>query len=141
VLVALVALMGSACDRTSDRASTSPHPPSAVPGEGATRGGEGDQGGETEGQDADRIDRHGVAARTGPVLHEPTPGWRGATLFGRANDWEPATAADPSAPYVYVLTTRYSGKGPLPCASCDIPAMAFRASSDGGRTFGLVRYL
>ncbi len=119
-----------------------PHPsPSAEPSEGATRGGEGDQGGETEGQDADRIDRHGVAARTGPVRHDPTPGWRGATLFGRANDWEPATAADPSAPYVYVLTTRYSGKGPLPCASCDLPAMAFRASSDGGRTFGPVRYL
>ena len=32
-------------------------------------------------------------------------------------------------------------QGPLPCASCDIPAMAFRASSDGGRTFGPVRYL
>ena len=141
-LIALLTLFGSACDRTADRASTSPHPsPSAEPSEGATRGGEGDQEGETEGQDADRIDRHGVAARTGPVRHEPTPGWRGATLFGRANDWEPATAADPSAPYVYVLTTRYSGKGPLPCASCDIPAMAFRASSDGGRTFGPVRYL
>jgi hypothetical protein len=147
-LIALLTLFGSACDRTADRASTAPHPsPSAEPTEGATRGGESDQGeesdqaGETEGLDADRIDRQGVADRTGPVHHEATPGWRGATLFGRANDWEPATAADPSAPYVYVLTTRYSGKGPLPCASCDIPAMALRASSDGGRTFGPVRYL
>ena len=81
------------------------------------------------------------AARTGPVVREPAAGWRGAQLFGSANDWEPATAADPSAPYVYVLTTRYSGKGPLPCAHCDLPAMAFRASADGGRTFGPVRYL
>jgi hypothetical protein len=97
-LIALLLLFGSACDRTTDHASTSQHPsPSAEPSEGATRGGEGDQEGETEGQDADRIDRHGVAARTGPVRRLPTPGWRGATLFGRANDWEPATAADPSA--------------------------------------------
>ncbi|MGZ6543750.1 MAG: hypothetical protein ACXVEI_00385, partial [Actinomycetota bacterium] len=80
VLIALLTLFGSACDRTDDRASTSPHPsPSAEPSEGATRGGSGEQGGETEGQDADRIDRHGVAAHTGPVRHEPTPGWRGAT--------------------------------------------------------------
>ncbi len=74
-------------------------------------------------------------------MRAPASGWRGAQLFGHANDWEPATAADPSAPYVYVLTTRYSGKGPLPCPDCDLPAMAFRASADGGRTFGPVRYL
>ena len=57
------------------------------------------QEGETEGQDADRIDRHGGrrSDRSGPSR----PGARLATarqLFGRANDWEPATAADPSAP-------------------------------------------
>lgn len=145
-LIGLLVLSGSACQRTVDRATTSPHAsPSAEPGEGAARGGEGDHEGEgeegEEGDDADRIDRPGVAERTGPLRHDPTAGWRGAELFGRANDWEPATAADPSAPYVYVLTTRYSGKGPLPCASCDLPAMAFRISSDGGRTFGPVRYL
>lgn len=136
-------LSGSACQRAVERPTTPPHPSSsAEPSEGATRSGEGDQGGESEGEgEADRVDRHGVAVRTGPIRHEPTAGWRGAELFGRANDWEPATAADPSAPYVYLLTTRYSGKGPLPCASCDLPAMAFRASSDGGRTFGPVRYL
>lgn len=134
-LVALVvlALVGSACQRTADRAAGSSRAAaSAEPPEGAGREG---------GTDADRIDRQGVAARTGPVRRTPAAGWRGARLFGRANDWEPAAAADPSAPYVYVLTTRYSGKGPLACADCDLPAMAFRVSSDGGRTFGAVRYL
>ena len=105
------------------------------------RGGDIQAEGEDEGEDQDRIDRVGVAARTGPVARAPAAGWRGARLFGDANDWEPATAADASAPYVYVLTTRYSGKGPLPCADCDLPAMAFRVSADGGRTFGPVRYL
>jgi hypothetical protein len=142
-LIGLLVLSGTACQRTADRAATSPHPsPSAEPGQGATRRGEGDRAGESEGDgDADRIDRHGTGRRTGPVRREQTAGWQGAELFGRGNDWEPATAADPSAPYVYVLTTRYSGKGPLACHTCDLPDMAFRASSDGGRTFGPVRYL
>ena len=125
----------SACDRTADRASTASHPsPSAEPTEGATRGGEGDRSGEsdregeTEGQDADRIDRPGSPTYGSGPSASRRPAGAARQLFGRANDWEPATAADPSAPYVYVLTTRYSGKGPLPCASCDIPAMAFRAS-------------
>ena len=137
-LLGLLVVFGSACRPGVDRA-TNPQYPSAGPSEGATGGGEGDHRG-SEG-DADRIDREGAAVRTGPLHHDPTTGWRGAQLFGHANDWEPATAADPSAPYVYVLTTRYSGRGPLPCHSCDLPAMALRVSSDGGRTFGPVRYL
>ncbi|MGZ5301722.1 MAG: sialidase family protein [Actinomycetota bacterium] len=140
-LIGLLALSGSACQRGVDRAAISPHAsPSAELEEDAAGGGDGDHEREGDG-DADRIDRRGVAARTGPVRHDPTAGWRGAKLFGRANDWEPATAADRADPYVYVLTTRYSGKGPLPCPSCDLPAMAYRVSSDGGRTFGPVRYL
>jgi hypothetical protein len=118
--------------------------------EGAVRDGESGSESESESEsvsegegddDGDRIDRQGVAERTGPVRRDPAAGWRGAEIFGRGNDLEPATAADPSAPFVYVLTTRYSGRGPLPCPDCDLPAMAFRASSDGGRTFGPVRYL
>jgi hypothetical protein len=89
----------------------------------------------------DRIDRVGVAPVTGPTRSEPAPGWAGSVLFGSGNDWEPATAADPGAPYVYILTTRYSGPGQLPCARCDIPAIALKVSSDGGSTFGSVSYL
>jgi hypothetical protein len=143
----LFAMVAAACQGGGSTASrVDPASDASSPSEGPIRGGdagEGEgEGGEAEGdEDEDRIDRAGVAARTGPVVHEHVAGWRGAQLFGNANDWEPATAADPSAPYVYILTTRYSGKGPLPCADCDLPAMAFRASADGGRTFGPVRYL
>jgi hypothetical protein len=141
IVLGAAGCQGGAARTSADRASST-----ITPSEGLLRGGDAEEGegeeGEAEGgEDEDRIDRAGVAARTGPVVREPAVGWRGAQLFGSANDWEPATAADPSAPYVYVLTTRYSGKGPLPCAHCDLPAMAFRASADGGRTFGPVRYL
>ena len=50
-------------------------------------------------------------------------------------------AADPSAPYVYMVTTRYSGPGPLPCPNCDVPSIALKISSDGGATFGAVSFL
>jgi hypothetical protein len=133
-LLSLVVVLGVACQRPGNHVVT-PRPTASV----EPSGGEGRGGGEE--QDADRIDRVGVAVPTGPVRRDPAPGWRGARLFGRANDWEPATAADPSAPYVYALTTRYSGNGPLPCPTCDLPAMAYRVSSNGGRTFGPVRYL
>jgi hypothetical protein len=134
VLVVPLALLAASCQRTSDRAAPSPGATTAVePSNGADRGGESGDG--------DRIDRVGVAAPTGPILRDPSPGWNGAQIFGAGNDWEPATAADPSAPYVYILTTRYTGKGPLPCTDCDLPAMAFRVSSDGGATFGPVSYL
>ncbi len=85
---------------------------------------------------AERVLRTGVAPRTGPIRASPAPGWAGEQIFGNGNDWEPATAADPSAPYVYMLATRYSGPGPLPCERCDIPAIALKVSSDGGMTFG-----
>ena len=135
-LVLPLALFGTACQRTTDHATPSRDATTSVePSDGADRGGEGESG------DADRVDRVGVAARTGPIRRDPSPGWNGAQIFGAGNDWEPATAADPSAPYVYILTTRYSGKGPLPCTDCDLPAMAFRVSSDGGATFGPVSYL
>ena len=139
----LLVLTGPACERGPERAAApSVTSSQASPSEGGSRGGEAEEGeAEEEGEDADRIDRDGVAMRTGRIRRDPAQGWGGTQIFGGGNDWEPATAADPSAPYVYVLTTRYSGKGPLPCASCDLPAMAFRVSSDGGRTFGPVRYL
>lgn len=97
-------------------------------------------GEEGEGE-ADRIERTGLAPRTGPIHRKPPAGWAGERLFGNGNDWEPAVATDPSAPYVYMITTRYSGHGPLPCERCDIPAIALKVSADGGQTFGPVSYM
>ena len=44
-----------------------------------------------------------VAATTAPAT-----GWVGSkVLNSTADDWEPAVATDPKAPYIYLLTTRY----------------------------------
>ena len=42
-----------------------------------------------------------------PIVAAAAPGWAGEQLMNVAtDDWEPAIAADPSAPFVYLLTTR-----------------------------------
>jgi hypothetical protein len=66
----------------------------------------------------------------------PAAGWAGEFVVNKkADDWEPAVAADPNAPYVYVVTTRYgAGK---PCkGNCPDPWMALTVSNDGGKTWG-----
>ena len=51
------------------------------------------------------------------------------------DDWEPAVAADPKDPYVYLITTRYGE--PKTCSShCPTPWIAMMTSTNGGRTFG-----
>ena len=71
----------------------------------------------------------------------PTPGWAGERLVNNTgNDWEPAIAADPSAPFVYLLHNRYGG--PDACArGCPDPAMILHVSKDGGKTWRPERYL
>ena len=69
------------------------------------------------------------------------PGWTGEQRFGSKtnDDWEPAVAADPKDPYVYILTTRYGGR--KACQACPDPALILRVSSDGGATFGADRFI
>src|SRR5262245_46365561 len=76
-----------------------------------------------------------------PLQGSPTPGWAGERLVNRTgNDWEPAIASDPNAPYVYLLHNRYGG--PDACAhGCPDPAMILHVSKDGGRTWRPERYL
>ena len=78
--------------------------------------------------------------QTGALALDPAPGWAGEhVLNANADDWEPAIAADPNAPYVYVLATRYEAK---PCAgNCPTPWMALAISKDGGATWGKQRPL
>ncbi len=79
-----------------------------------------------------------AAARGASAGHA---GWTGEQLLGstKDDDWEPAVATDPVAPYVYVLTTRYSGK--KACSNCPNPALILKVSKDGGRTFGADQFL
>ncbi len=70
------------------------------------------------------------------IESRPAPGWNGARLLNdRTDDWEPAVAADPNAPFVYMLTTRYGA--PSTCAKhCPVPFIPLTISTDGGRSWG-----
>ncbi len=78
----------------------------------------------------------GRAGQPGPnVGVAAAPGWAGETpMDSVGDDWEPAIAADPNAPYVYVLTTRYGVPKPCP-GNCPTPWIALEVSSDAGATW------
>src|SRR5207247_6991030 len=75
-------------------------------------------------------------AKAAPTVRR-APGWVGSRLLNApTDDWEPAVATDPRAPFVYLLTTRY-GVDPPGCTShCPSPFIAITTSADGGSTFG-----
>ncbi len=79
----------------------------------------------------------GVASR---IPHRAAPGWTGEAVFDpNTDEWEPAVAADPKAPYVYMVATHFGAK---PCSgNCPVPWMALRTSKDGGKTFGKAQVL
>jgi len=61
-----------------------------------------------------------------PSVSLATSGFDSERVWGGGDDWEPAIAADPGAPYVYQMTTRYTST----------PAeIIFRRSVDGGTTW------
>jgi BNR repeat protein len=69
------------------------------------------------------------------IRGEPAPGWAGEELMNpRTDDWEPAIAADPNDPFVYLITTRYGEPKPCP-GNCPIPHIALEISKDGGKTW------
>jgi hypothetical protein len=68
-------------------------------------------------------------------------GWVGEVpIDTMVDDWEPAIAADPHAPYVYLLTTRYGTDKPCP-GNCPTPYIALVISQDGGATWSPSRPL
>lgn len=111
-----------------------------VPGEGEGRGGNPEAVEQLETTEK-RLDALAEARMDGTLAVDasslvtaPAAGWAGEYVVNkRADDWEPAVAADPNAPYVYVVTTRYGvGK---PCkGNCPDPWMALSVSKDGGST-------
>jgi BNR repeat-like domain len=69
---------------------------------------------------------------------EPAPGWVGSRVMNPAtDDWEPAVATDPSAPNVYILTTRYGARDCVP--HCPSPFIAMMISRDNGATWSAQR--
>ena len=64
-----------------------------------------------------------------------TAGWQGESIISSpatGDGWEPAIAADPSAPYVYTAWMQYSGPS---------ITISQRTSTDGGSTWGAVKPL
>ena len=77
----------------------------------------------------------GKAGKPFAVTVAAAAGWAGESLMDSfADDWEPAIAADPSAPWVYMLSTRYGTTKPCP-GNCPDPCIALEISSDGGATW------
>jgi len=81
--------------------------------------------------------RAGTLGRIGSIPLAPAAGWAGEQLFHpTADDWEPAIATDPNAPFVYILVTRYGVSPPGCQGPCPNPSLVLRRSTDGGVTFG-----
>jgi hypothetical protein len=114
---------------------------------GPARGGEGRELDDEQDSTLLRLDALGQARAAGrfgtpaPLTSRPAAGWSGERLLNPAtDDWEPAVAADPHAPYVYLLTTRYGETKPCP-GKCPTPFIVLAVSADGGATFGPQRPL
>lgn len=113
--------------------------------EGEARGGAAEVEEEEE-ETAERLEALAAAKAAGkfggkiPATTKPATGWVGSRVMNPAtDDWEPAVATDPSAPYVYILTTRY---GVRECGShCPSPFIAMMISSDNGATWSEQRPL
>jgi hypothetical protein len=162
VLAALVATVAVLVARsgTNERAQGGPSAtsPSEVgseePGELGEEPGEEGEEGEEEGHTgadeareqeestAERLEALDAAVADGsfgaaePFLATPAPGWSGEQVIdATVDDWEPAIAADPNDPFVYLLTTRYGTAKPCP-GNCPTPFISLTISKDGGMTWG-----
>ncbi len=144
VLVSVLALAGLTVltatrrSRPVDEAGIGPLPATEAPAEARAEGvAEAQEQTETT---SERLQALRNARRAGlfdaePVLGRAASGWVGERLFNQGtDDWEPAVAADPDAPYVYILATRYGVPKPCP-GNCPVPYIVIERSSDGGKTW------
>jgi hypothetical protein len=66
----------------------------------------------------------------------PAAGWAGEQVIDpNVDDWEPAVATDPRAPYIYLVTTRYGTEAPCK-PHCPSPYLTLTISSNNGATWG-----
>ena len=81
-----------------------------------------------------------VRTRAAAAAAAPAPGWAGERVADPVtDDWEPAIAADPGAPFVYLMTTHFGDK---PCpGNCPVPHISLHVSSNGGKTWAAQRPL
>jgi hypothetical protein len=147
ILVASLALVAACTSQGS------PSPPSSgssqEPARAGTEPAQGG-GGEAEEEGAELLERieafheaqeSGTAGVSARVASNPAPGWSGEQVVDRTtDDWEPAIAADPNDPYVYLLVTRIGEPKPCP-GNCPSAYMALKRSTDGGATWSAAKVL
>ena len=130
--------------RTSQPAANVDTGESAEPGEPEAEEAEG-RGGAAEAQEeAEQTEKrlealaeakaNGTFGRKVAATASPAPGWVGSKVLSSTfDDWEPAVATDPKAPYIYFLTTRYAARD---CGvHCPTPWIPLTVSKDGGATW------
>jgi hypothetical protein len=107
--------------------------------EGEERGG-AEEVEEEERETAERLEALAEAKAAGKfggkvaATANPATGWIGSRVMNAAtDDWEPAVATDPSAPNVYIVTTRYGARECAP--HCPTPFIAMMFSRDNGATW------
>jgi hypothetical protein len=77
----------------------------------------------------------GTAGVQEPITSDPAAGWTGeGVVDATKDDWEPAIAADPNGPYVYILVTRIGEPKPCP-GNCPPDFIGLQRSTDGGKTW------
>jgi hypothetical protein len=139
-LLILIALVTVAC--TGGPATTGSDRQGAV----GRAGSEQEPGGNGEAQEEsealqERIEAfeeakaNGTAGVKQRVTNNPAAGWTGERVVDPTkDDWEPAIAADPNGPYVYLLVTRIGEPKPCP-GNCPSAYMALERSTDEGATW------
>jgi hypothetical protein len=145
VLALVIAFLVLIWDRSDEPEPGNAQAPESLTGDVA-RGGEPEVEEELAEQTEQRLealdeaDARGVGWRVGSVNGTPAPGWVGEQVADpNGDDWEPAIAADPNAPYVYLLTTHFADK---PCpGNCPVPHLSLHVSPDGGKTWAPQRPL
>jgi hypothetical protein len=88
----------------------------------------------------EEADAQGIDWQATSIAATPAPGWVGEQVADPdGDDWEPAIAADPNSPHVYLLTTHFADK---PCpGNCPVPHLSLHISPDGGKTWAQQRPL
>jgi len=120
ILVVSLALVGACTSQGSPTTTTAE--PSQEPARAASEPAAG--GGEAEQEGAELVERieafheaeeNGTAGVNARVASDPAVGWTGEHVVDPStDDWEPAIAADPNAPFVYLLVTRIGEPKPCP---------------------------
>jgi hypothetical protein len=147
VVLVVASVVAGVTGRSADRALDRARSVQEREAEEAGRGGGTEELQEQLEGTQDRLDALKAARLNGTfgekiqIQAAPVAGWAGEQVVDpTADDWEPAIAADPNAPFVYLITTRYGAAKPCP-GNCPTPYIALEISSDDGATWGASRPL